>query len=354
MEKFSKLVNGNTIPLDKVGSQKTPVLTMAGASPKLVCQFTGLLCDTVWAAREGKKFSGYVADETLAREILVSMGASEPPKVVSFCAEDVLESETKKKRMASKKKELNYFKVQGTNIEKFHCVDEWAYLAKLTPGGFFTYLWDGVRLFSLLPVKKDKFQDAMAYSGNGEQLKKVPKLPDGLIVCTNQTASTLPRLQMLLNEHKGVMPIGKRTMQKMKGKIDEENAAEKFKHKHCNSKLKNVDRLPFRTPKRLRDIANPPAAAPVAKRAKGKGLGKVSEPSATPAVPAAGPAKRRAPRRPRLKSGTASSCEAKKASSVSSGATSKKADATASSSVGSPAGEEEYSLDVPVPGCGSL
>lgn len=264
MEKFKTMMGGNVTALSDVNKERTPMLTSVGGTFKLVCQYTGLLADKLYCCRVGKHFSGYVVDPQIAREILIARDhVKETPVVEIAHVEKVLLSQRLKNTSAAKKKEVCYFRVQGTNIEKFHGKQE--VLKQLetefqgTPDITYSYMVFNEThfFFNASKVKMDTLVAALAFDVKCISAK-APKLPDGILMCTPKVAEKTPRLKMLLNEMKGKMPISKTKFTKLKEKVDVENQQEKFQRKHNNKKLKNVDRIPFQTPKRLRDIANGP------------------------------------------------------------------------------------------------
>lgn len=272
MEKFTKLVGGKVMPLESLGINRQPVLTKIGNTPKVVCQFTGLLCDDVYCAAAGKITSGWVANPDLAVELLHALSGNAIGGIVQPTAKKnaVALAEAEKKKAANgKKKDKCFFKVDGTNIEKIQAVNELDAIRKVFPDNKGTFAMNiphddtvyDCFVTCVKAIDPKKWAAALKYDGKYEgKAPKIPILPIGLITCSEKIADSIPRLKMLLNEHAGKMPLKAKRVKQIKEKIQQEQDQEKFNHKHGNSKLRNVDKVPRKTPKRLRDIADPPVA----------------------------------------------------------------------------------------------
>lgn len=277
IDKFKRMVGGRVQPYETVNSHRAPILTKICDTPKLVCQYTGLLCDDVYCASNGKSQSGWVADPSLAAELLrlqTGLQASATPLKKNA----VQLAEAEKKRLAnSRKKDKCFFKVDGTNVEKMQALNETDAIRKVLIDGhgyFSVMIASGDISFdcflaSVKPLDHKKLVECLMYDGKFEgKAPKLPKLPVALITCTEKVAASIPRLKMLLKEHAGKMPLAPKRIKKIQQDIKAEQEQEKFNHKHNNPKLRNVDRVAWKTPKRLRDVANgtEPSAKP--KRAR--------------------------------------------------------------------------------------
>lgn len=265
IDRFKRMVGGRVQPPETVCTQRAPVLTKIGDAPKLVCQYTGLLCDDLYCASNGKSQSGWVADPQLAAEIL-RLQTGLQPSVPQIKKNAVQIAEAEKKKIAnSKKKDKCFFKIDGTNVEKIQALNDMDAIRKvITDGhGYFAVLIASgdlsfdCFLASVKPLDHKKLVECLMYDGKYEgKAPKLPKLPVAVITCTEKVANTIPRLKMLLKEHAGKMPLAPKRIKKIQQDIKVEQEQEKFNHKHNNPKLRNVDRVAWKTPKRLRDIAN--------------------------------------------------------------------------------------------------
>jgi len=265
IDKFKRMVGGRVQPYETVCTQRTPVLTKIADTPKLVCQYTGLLCDDVYCASNGKSQSGWVADPQLAAEILrLQTGLQPSVPVMKKNALQIADAE-KKKIANSKKKDKCFFKIDGTNVEKMQALNDMDAIRKVLAEG---HGWFNLQIacgdlsfdcfvVSVKPLDPKKLVECLMYDGKYEgKAPKLPKLPIALITCTEKVAASIPRLKMLLKEHAGKMPLAPKRIKKIQQDIKAEQEQEKFNHKHNNPKLRNVDRVAWKTPKRLRDVAN--------------------------------------------------------------------------------------------------
>lgn len=270
--KIGALMGGKTTPLEKVSLAKQPVVTKVGEHNKLVCQFSGLLCEKLYNAKTKTKMSGWVVTEALATNIFESLNSETPEQVLSKTLAEVMEAEAKKK-LAATKKDMSYFKVNGTNVEKFHALNDWDAVRKMMAEGpssvqFLNLAGKGeLIVFTQCKVRDDVWEKVLMYDGKYED--KPPKLPSlskpAIIMARNKVVQQYPRLKMLLNEHKGKMPVMASKTDKAKAAIAQEQEEEKIVRKHSNRKLgAKFKDAPGKkkdyTPKRLRDIAGPTPA----------------------------------------------------------------------------------------------
>lgn len=273
--KFSEMCGGKCTPLEEVGTRKLPEIVNIGKKQKLLCQYTGLLCDTLYMAKASKLSSGWVATGALALELYSSrlgnnIGAN--PQTLSKTVEEAVAEEKKRKDNQRKKDELLFFKVMGTNVEKMGCKTLFEAMQGLTSTKneyhvryLLKYTDDGSEMPGALVVGGQKkaptsVESLLRY--NGEYKGMPPKLPvmkePLVVICPEKCVKEFPRLEMVMNEVKGKMPLTPAKVAAAKANIAKEQEAEKLKNKHSNSKMPET--LP---PTRKRKVkAIPLEAAP--------------------------------------------------------------------------------------------
>lgn len=275
--KFSDMCGGKCTPLEEVGTRKLPEVVTIGKKQKLLCQFTGLLCDTIYAVKGGKLFSGWVATAALALEIYGEMLGNDvgvAPTTMSKTVEEVVAEEKKRKDNQRKKDELLFFKMVGTNVEKMNCKTLLDSLEGVESPGKLRSNKNEYHVRHVFP--KSGMPGSLVISGlkkasvtveklldyDGEYEGKPPKLPElkepVVVICPEKCVKEFPRLVMVMNETKGKMPLKSTKVAAAKAKITKQQEAEKLKNKHSNSKMPET--LP---PTRKRKVkAIPLEAAP--------------------------------------------------------------------------------------------
>ena len=277
---------GKCTPLEEVSTRKLPEIVNIGKKQKLMCQYTGLLCDNLYAAKGGKLFTGWVATAALALDIYqekVGKNVGCEPTTMSKSVDEAVSEEKKRKENQRKKDELLFFKMVDTNVERMNCKTLFDALEGVERAGVLRYNKDeyvmrrlffndgeGISCAVVISTGKtgNTVEKLLQYCGDYEEKpKKLPsqKLPV-VIMCPEKAVKDFPRLKMIMNEVKGKMPLKAAKVAAAKTKIAKEQEAEKLKTKHSNSKMPET--LPPIRKRKCKALAPTPSGPPPPKKNK--------------------------------------------------------------------------------------